>query len=234
MSTRKVQFVIGEFYHVIKRGVEERKIFMDDEDRLRFLNSLLVFNDENPAPWNMRAFWEQRGPTSLLLEGYRAKNPLLEIHAFALMDNHFHLLVRQIREKGVSNFIKKLGGYSYYFNKKYQRVGPLFQGRFKAVMIKTDEQLKNTFVYVSTNPIGLIEPKWKETGIKNIERSKHFLKKYKWSSYPDYLGEENYHSLIYKNFFRQLFGNIGNCKEEVESWLEYKVELNKYKDIALE
>ena len=66
MPIRNIQFANGEFYHVIKRGVEERKIFLDDDDRLRFINSLLVFNDENPAPWKMRAFWHQRDPASLM------------------------------------------------------------------------------------------------------------------------------------------------------------------------
>ena len=66
MPTRQVQFVNNEFYHIVNRGVEERKIFLDDEDNLRFINSLLVFNDKEPASWSMRGFWNQRGPTSLI------------------------------------------------------------------------------------------------------------------------------------------------------------------------
>ena len=99
---------------------------------------------------------------------YKPESPLVEIHAFALMDNHFHILAKQIKENGISNFMNKLGGYSYYFNKKYKRVGPLFQGRFKAILVRTDEQLKNVFVYINTNPVGLIKPGWKENGIKDF------------------------------------------------------------------
>ena len=233
MALRKVQFVNDEFYHIFNRGVEERKIFLDDEDRLRFINSLLVFNDEEPAPWSIRAFWDQRGPSSLT-KNYVSEFPLVEIHSFALMENHFHLLLKQLKDNGISNFMRKTCGYSSYFNKKNQRVGPLFQGRFKAVMIRTDEQLKNAFVYVSTNPIGLIEPFWKEKGIKDLEKSAQFLKEYKWSSYADYLKGENSYPFIEKSFFLELFGGKNNCKEEVESWLRYKVEINKFKDIALE
>lgn len=234
MPIRNVQFSNDEFYHVIKRGVEERNIFLDDEDRLRFINSLLVFNDTSPALWNMRAFWNQRDPASLITSGYKPENPLVEIHSFALMDNHFHLLLKQIKENGISNLMNKLGGYSYYFNKKYDRVGPLFQGRFKAVLIKTEEQLKNVFVYINTNPVGLIEPGWKEKGVEDFRKSLQFLEEYKWSSCMDYLKNQGYYFFVDKIFFMKLLRGAEGCKEEIESWLKYKVEVNKFKDIALE
>lgn len=232
MPPRNIQFANEEFYHLVKKGVEEREIFLDEEDNLRFMNSLLVFNDKEPTPWNMRAFWEQRDPTSLI--NYMPEKPLIEIHAFSLMKNHFHLLVRQIKEKGVVDFMQKLGGYSYYFNKKYKRVGPLFQGRFRAILVETEEQLKNTFAYIHTNPISFIEPGWKENGINNLPEAVQFLKKYKWSSYPDYLGEENFPNIINKNFFLNLFGDEDGCKKEIESWLQYKKEINDFKNIILE
>jgi len=130
--------------------------------------------------------------------------------------------------------MKKVSGYSNYFNKKYRRVGPLFQGRFKAVLIKTDEQLRNTFAYISTNPIGLIQKNWKENGIKDFEKALDFLQSYKWSSYPHYLGKENFSSLVESDFFIDLFGSLDNCKKEIESWLSYKVEVDRYRDISLE
>jgi len=234
MPIRNVQFFNEEFYHIVKRGVEKRTIFLDDEDRYRFINSLIVFNDSNSAPWNMRGFWNQRDPASLMKTGYIPENPLIKIHAFALMDNHFHLLLEQVKENGVSNFMGKLGGYSYYFNKKYKRVGPLFQGRFKAVLIKTEEQLKNAFVYVNTNPVGLINPRWKEEGIKDFKNSIKFLEEYYWSSCPGYLGKDDNYPFVEKDFFLKLFGSINDCSKEIESWLTYKVEVNKYRGIALE
>ncbi len=233
MPIRTVQFANNEFYHLIKRGVEERKIFLDDEDRTRFVNSLLVFNTSGSVPWSVRSFWQRRDPASSLIGTYEPEDPFVEIHAFALMDNHFHLLVKQISENGVSNFMNKLGGYSYYFNKKYKRVGPLFQGRFKAVLVRTDAQLRNAFVYVNTNPIGLLRGDWKEKGVEDFVKTKEFLETYRWSSYPDYLGKEGV-SLAKKDFFLKVFGSNNDCREEVESWLKHKVDLSKYKDIALE
>lgn len=232
MPLRDIQFVVGEFYHIVKRGIEEREIFLDEEDNFRFINSLVVFNDKRPAPWNMRAFWEQRDPSSL--KDYVPKDPLIEIHTFSLMKNHFHLLVRQTKEKGIIDFMRKLGGFSYYFNKKYKRIGPLFQGRFKAVLIKTEEQLKNVFVYVHANPISLIETNWKEKGISNLPHVTRFLEEYRWSSYRDYLGKENFPNVINKNFFVDLLGGENGCKKEVESWLQYKKEINEIRNITLE
>ncbi len=230
---RNLQFANDEFYHLIKRGVEERKIFLDDKDRIRFLNSLLVFNNTEPAPWGMRAFWHQRDPASLIIKEYQQQSPLIEIHAFALMDNHFHLLVKQVRDNGISNLMNKLGGYSYYFNRKYHRVGPLFQGRFKAVLIRTDEQLKNAFVYVNTNPVGLLYPGWKEKGVGNFKKTQDFLETYRWSSYPLYLKDID-SPLIKKEFFLEVFGKVSDCKDEIESWIKHKVDVAKYQNIALE
>lgn len=234
MPVRKVQFANDEFYHVVKRGVEQRNIFLDDDDRMRFLNSLFVFNSKEPALWNMRAFWHQRDPASLISKENKPEGPLVEIHAFALMDNHFHLLVKQLENNGISDFMNKLGGYSYYFNKKYERVGPLFQGRFRAILIKTDNQLKNAFVYVNTNPIGLIKPDWKEKGVKDPKRTVKFLENYKWSSYLDYLSGKNFSALLKTDFFTDLFGGSHGCKEEVESWIGHKVDVSKFEAVMLE
>lgn len=232
MPLRNLQLATNEFYHIVKRGVEEREIFLDDEDHFRFMNSLLVFNDKKPAPWNVRAFWEQRDPSSL--GDYVSEDPLVEIHAFVLMKNHFHLLVRQLIENGITDFMRKLGGYSYYFNKKYQRVGTLFQGRFKAVLVKTEDQLKNVFVYIHTNPLEIIEFNWKEEGIKNPQKALQFLEEYRWSSYPHYLGRENFSNVTNREFFLKILGGEKGYKKEVESWVLYKADINKLKDISLE
>ncbi len=234
MPFRKTQFAINEFYHIVQRGVEERNIFLDDEDHLRFINSLIVFNDTEPAPWGLRGFWDQRDPSSLRCKQYKRSRPLIEIHAFALMKNHFHLLIRQLTDKGISYFMRKVGGYSYYFNKKYKRIGPLFQGRFKAILIKTDNQLKSTFVYIHTNPVSIIEPGWKNWQVANSKRAAQFLQDYKWSSYRDYLETENIDGLVSKDFFLEIFGDKNSCQKEVESWIRYKHDLGKIGEIMLE
>ena len=235
MPRRKTQFVNGEFYHIIKKGIEEREIFLDEEDRLRFVSSLLVFNDKNPVPWQSRIFWHQREPESLPGQDYKPNSPLVEIHVFALMSNHFHLLVRQIIENGIVSLMNKLGGYSYYFNKKYGRVGPLFQGRFKAILVENELQLRSNFVYINTNPVGVIEPGWKNFKVENPQKAIQFLEKgYHWSSYRDYLGERIFSPVINKEFFLKLFGGEEEIKKEVNSWISFKANLDPLKDTTLE
>lgn len=239
MSIQPVEFANGEFYHIIKRGIDKRQIFLDEEDHLRFVNSLIVFNDKQTCPWGWRAFWDQRGPTSLSKD-YRPKKPLVEIHAFALVWDHFHLLLRQIIEGGVIKLIKKLGGYSYYFNKKYGRKGTLFEGKYRAVLIKNEDQLRNTFVYVHTNPIVKVESGWKDWKVKNPERAIKFLeKKYRWSSYWDYLKKPNFPRVTYRDFFLDLYEkDEKKIRKEVNSWIKLKHEslkdLERLKEITLE
>jgi len=221
MPRRKTQLVNGEFYHIIKRGIEDRNIYIDDDDYFRFVNSLLVFNDQTPAPWQSRAFWNQRDPASLC-QDYRPKDPLVEIHVFTLMPNHFHLLVRQLTERGIVVFMNKLGGYSYYFNKKYSRQGTLFQNRYKIIHIENEEQLKNNFVYIHTNPLSLIETKWKEWKVKDPQRATRFLEdEYRWSSYQSYLNKNNF-AFVKQDFFLNLLGGKEGIKKEINSWILFK------------
>jgi len=227
MPIRKVQLVNGEFYHIVKRGVDKRKIFLDDEDRLRFINSLLVFNDELPSPWISRFFWKnqempnQRGPSSLI--SYRPKEPLVKIYAFVLMDNHFHLLLSQIVDGGITKYMRKIGGYAYAFNKKYDRTGTLFEGRYKIKRIKSDSQLENNFVYIITNPVEILESGWKENKVNNPEEAISFLEnKYRWTSYWDYLGNRNFPTLTNRDFFNKLFGGKENIQKTINDWIFFK------------
>jgi len=222
MPIRKEQLVNGEFYHIVKKGIEGREIFLDKEDHFRFINSLLVFNDKSPVPWQSRAFWHQRDPAALGLS-YKQKNPLIEIHAFVLMKNHFHLLVRQLIENGIVEFMQKTGGYVWYFNKKYGRAGPLFQGRYKIKRIESEPQLKNNFVYIATNPVGIIEPEWKSWKVNNPQKAIQFLEdEYRWSSYWDCLGKHNFPAVTTQDFFLKLFGGEKGIKTEIDSWVSSK------------
>ena len=151
------------------------------------------------------------------------------------MPNHVHLLLKQIKNEGISQFMKKLGtGYAAYFNKKYDRKGHLFQGRFKAVHIKNDKQLETVFVYIHSNAISLIEPKWKEIGIKDPKKVIKFLENYKWSSYQDYIGNKNFPSVIQRNFLLETMGGEEGCGNFIENWVKYKKGLKDWDKINLE
>jgi len=107
-----------------------------------------------------------------------------------------------------------------------------------AVHVANEDQLKAIFVYIHTNPVLLIEPKWKESGIKNFQKVKEFLEEYKWSSYQDYLGKKNFPSVIEKNFLLKVIGGEKEAQNLITDWLKFKKEvrelLEKCAPISLE
>ncbi len=116
---------------------------------------------------------------------------LVSIGAWCLMTNHFHLLIRQEVDGGITKFMRKLGvGYSMYFNIKYDRKGALFGGLFKSKLIGTDDNyMRHLFGYIHINPLEIVFPEWEEKINKPSLDMKKFLQSYRYSSYLDYIGE---------------------------------------------
>lgn len=144
MPQKIVPLVCDEFYHVFNRGVDKRETFLDKEDYLRFYQTLNLFNTIEPV---------------INFDSARIKSlknnlneKLVEIKAYALLPNHYHLIVKQISDGGLSEFMRRIStGYTSYFNQKNARSGALFQGRFKRVHISSDEQYNYLFAYVNEN-----------------------------------------------------------------------------------
>lgn len=147
---RREIFANEEYYHIYNRGVEKRNIFCDENDFQRFLQSLEEFNLLDPTG-GIYANAFQKNKT--LLRGSTSKSEkLVDVVAYCLNPNHFHLILKQATDRGVEKLMHRLGtGYTMYFNTKYQRSGSLFQGRFKAKHIDTNEYLLHTSVYVNLN-----------------------------------------------------------------------------------
>lgn len=253
MPRRKEQFANGEIYHIVVKGIDENVIFKDIDDHYRGVFSIYEFNNAKRVEIRERRRERAKikikeqvkkisrefkkikaqacgGPTSA-----NSRDRLVEVLAFCIMPNHLHLLVRQLREGGISKFMAKLGtGYGGYFNRKYNRQGHVFQKTFTAIHIENEDQLRVVFVYIHTNPISLIEPKWKEMGIKDPEKVIKSLENYKWSSYPDYIGKKNFPSVTDREFILKIMGGGHGCKEFVENWVRYKGEIKKFAKLALE
>jgi putative transposase len=242
MARRKVQFVNGEIYHIVIRAVDGINLFRDTKDYLRMIHDLFEFNDENPVPSRFRVrhyrnkiVVTRKGNVTLKFkEKGKKRKMLVEILALCLMPNHIHLLVRQLQEGGISKFMKKLGGYAIYYNKKYGRKGHLFQDKFQAILIENNEQLKTAFVYIHTNPVAIIYPGWKEKGIKNAKRAIKYVENYRWSSYPDYLGKKNCPSLTSREFLLRVMGGKEGCRNFVNAWLKFKQSLADFDYVAIE
>ena len=211
---RKVEFANGHLYPIYNRGVEKRDIFLDESDYQRFLTGLTEFN--TPSPVNIALIKHSKIGTLI------KKSPdfLVKIHAFCLMPNHYHLLLEQVRDNGISDFMQKLGiGYVMYRNVKYGRVGPLFQGRFKAKLIEEEIYLTHLLRYIHLNPVELIEPKWKEKGINDWKKVLKFLDSYKWSSKHDYNGKQTYPNIVSTEFLLELLGGPKGHREFINEWL---------------
>ena len=171
---RKEPFEIGEYYHVYNRGVDKRRVFLEKKDFERFLRGVREFNSIEPIG---SMYWNSFSKTKLRRETSKS-DKLVGIIVYCLIPNHYHFILKEIREGGISEFMKRLGGgYTKYFNEKNKRSGVLFQGVFKSSHIKSDGGLQELSAYVNLN--------------YKIHSHKYPLRREtsKWSSWGEYIGE---------------------------------------------
>jgi putative transposase len=239
MAYRKEKFENGNIVHVILRGIDGNVIFRDIADYYRGIFSVYEFNNINPVIIRERrrtiAHFKKnyKGPTSVIFSDNRER--MVDLLCFCFMPNHLHLLVRQLKDGGITEYIRKIGtGYGGYFNRKYQRKGHLFQDVFKAVHIETDEQLMTVVAYIHTNPLSLKYSEWKEIRIKNPEEAMRFLEEYKWSSHLDCIGIQNFSSVTQRDSILDLFDGVEKYKEFILDYIAQKGELKKYTELFLE
>ena len=151
----------------------------------------------------------------------KREKPLVSIGAWCLMPNHFHLLIRQEVDGGITRFMRKLGtGYSMYFNIKHDRSGALFGGLFKSKLIGTDDNyMKQLLGYIHLNPLEIRFPDWKNQINKSSDNMKKFLESYIYSSYLDYLDRDRVEkNLISTENFPAYFENSESFKDFVENY----------------
>lgn len=170
-------YVEGGYYHLYNRGVEKRNIFLDDRDYkvfLHFLKTYLSPSRPKDVPQS------PTGVTPVRPRPIKTLHGSIILLAYCLMPNHFHLLVKQEIRDGITKLMNRIGtNYGMYFNRRYERIGSLFQGVYKAVLIESDEQLLHLSRYIHLNPCE----------IENRDFRK--LIDYPYSSYGDYLGMRN-------------------------------------------
>jgi len=215
----------GGYYHVYNRGVDKREIFLEHKDFLRFTVLMYLCNSHENI--YLPDLLRDNKIEDLLLKE-RGKN-LVDIGCFCLMPNHFHLLIK-IPEDGndanISLFMQKLiTGYVMYFNKRNQRKGTLFEGRYKAKLISNDNYLKYIFSYIHLNPVKLIRPDWREEGlaVEDFNPIHSYLKDYMYSSYLEYSGEprNGFERILNKEVFPEYFSNDQDFLRELTGWLNF-------------
>ena len=227
---QRLKFINNQIYHIFNRGVEKRKIFLDEQDKFRFIHDLFEFNNEDPT---QNIYYRLPDLQSRKIKAKKPRKLIVEILAFCLMPNHFHLLLRQKKENGITEFMRKLGtGYTNYFNLKYKRSGVLYQGKFKAVPVIKEAHLIYLPHYIHLNPLGLIEPNWRRGEIKNFDKAIKFLETYRWSSFLDYIGEKNFPSITQRDFLLDIFQDSKTYKQLIFEWLK-EIDLEKLEKIKM-
>ena len=190
----------GEYpcYHIFNRGVERRDVFLNDSDYKRFLFLLFILQGDvffNHISRLATDFGQHSMSAIKDIRKEIERARMVELVAFALMPNHFHLILRELRDNGVSKFMQRLGNsYTKYFNIKNERAGHLFSSRFHSRLIDTNEYLLHLSSYIHKNPREL-------AGLKNKE---HF---YPWSSFQDYIKENRWGSFLKKAIIFEQFQN---------------------------
>ncbi|MBX4200838.1 transposase [Candidatus Parcubacteria bacterium] len=145
---RKDPLVTGRYYHIYNRGVDKRDIFMDMRDLYRFMLSVKAFNTVNPIGGIKEIAIRHSSDVGRLTE----EKPLISIVCYCFNPNHFHFIVKQEVDGGISEFYKRLlGGYTKYFNEIHNRSGSLFQGRFKSCLINDEQYSLKIYPYVNMN-----------------------------------------------------------------------------------
>ncbi|MFH1295197.1 MAG: transposase [bacterium] len=195
---RKIQFANDNYYHIYNRGVDKRYVFISDEDREKLLSYLeeLRFDDSGIER--------------------------VEIHAFCLMDNHYHLLLKQILKNGISEFMHDIGtGYTNYFNLIHKRSGCLFEGPFKAKHINTDGYLWHLFRYIHLNPLSNFDKAWIDGKKIEIDRALEFVDKYQWSSLSASYNDK--YPFIKKDFIKTEFCNYNKYQNFLVDWIRFGI-----------
>lgn len=215
-----------ELFHVFNRGVDRRTIFSDNQDHVRFVHDLYEFNDTTPA----RNLFRQQ---MCDLRCRTSRETLVHIHGWCLMGNHYHLLLSEVKEGGLTAFIKKLNiGYAKYFNERYERVGTLFQGRTKKVLIEREAHFLHILHYIHLNPLDFLKGSqdWRELKIRDRKKALEHLAGYRWSSYNDYCGTKNFPSILTRDIFEDVFPDY---KKAVTAYIR-DIDVNSISELTLE
>ncbi len=219
-------------YHLLNRGVEKRKVFINNVDYIRFIHNLKDFNDKDNAH---QSYSRRRTNNTHLTDVARPSDELVDMLCWALMPNHPHIMAIEKDIGNISIFSKKIfGGYTKYFNEHNNRSGVLFQGRSKIIQVVRNAHFLYLPFYIHLNPLGLMQPNWKEDGVKNIDKAMEFLEQYRWSNYRDIIstGNGEFADASNKKLFFEMFQtNPQKYKKDLRGWIKdggYREDFNQF------
>lgn len=224
MPGRKTPLVNHEIYHIFNRGVASQPTFLNAKDYQRALESFFYYQNSNPPVKYSHFLSLPLIQRSELLERFaKGKNFLAEIISYCLMPNHFHFLLRQLRENGISKFMSNFtNSYTRFFNTKRDREGPLFTGKFKSVRIETQAQLLHVSRYIHLNP-------YTSYLVKTLDD----LQVYPHSSFPEFLNKTS-SSFCSKEIILNEFKKKEDYRQFVFDQADYQRSLDQIKHLLID
>lgn len=221
MPYRVTPIVVNEIYHVYNRSIAKQPIFISSQNYHRALDTFTFYQYED-LPMRF-SFYNRlsRDQKRVVFSKLVQLNRIVDIISYCLMPNHIHFLLKNVKENGVSSFMRNFqNSYAKYFNTKTNRTGSLFQSMFKLKRIETEEQLIHVSRYIHLNPVTAY--------LINPER----LKNYPWSSYPSYL--QSTQNFINKKIILNTFKSPHEYEKFVLDQVDYQRELDKIKHLLFE
>ena len=226
---RKEAFGVGDIVHVFNRGNRKQEIVRDDIDRWRFLQTLFYFNDEYSPENPFRTLSDllksdfNKGRVLVWPNEWPEQNKLVNIIALTLMENHYHLVLQEIKEGGVAKFMHKFGtGITNRFNTRHKETGRLFQGAYKARRVGSDNYLKYLNVYMHIKNVFELYPGGIQKALSEFENAYQFATHYPYTSLGGYINNEpNTQAIISKEMLKDEFANEHEFKEFARGCLEY-------------
>jgi len=219
---RQIVFANNYYYHVFNRGIARQPIFITKKDYDRAVITLDYYRYKKPTLRLARALTLNKEEKGGFFNNLKKQPKLVEIISYCLMPNHFHFLLKQKIDKGIPKFLSNFSNsYTRYFNTRRKRIGPLFQGIFKAVRIEEEEQLVHVSRYIHLNPVASLV-------IINEE-----LSNYPWSSLSEYLNSQ-IDSICDQETIFDFFPSRGAYREFVYNQIDYAKKLEEIKHLTLE
>lgn len=220
---RKIPLATNEIYHIFNKSISDFRIFNNDVEFLRMIALMQYYQIVSPIRFS--DFIESQGVQK---EGFnnffeiisKNKERIVQIVAYCLMPTHIHLVIKQLSDNGISNYMRKiLDSYTRYFNLSHKRKGPLCEGKFKSVLVENDEQLNHLVRYIHLNP----------STTKLVHKPDYWL----YSSYNEYLEQKS------RNLFICQFSDLMNIRPKlyqkfVNDQISYQQELAKIKNLIMD
>jgi len=221
MPTRSEPLITGNTYHLFNKMIDQKRVFQSNSYSQDFYDRLIYYRSINSTrSYSDLSKLHKDNQENIYTQMFKESDYQVRILAYCFMPNHYHLLIQQLKDDGISNYISKTtNSFTRYYNLKNQRRGQVFLKDFKAVLVRSDEQLIHNSRYIHLNPYS-----------SGLVTTPDELIKYRWSSFASYLGVRK-DKLVQNQQVMSFFSSVKEYQDFVFDQAEYQKELEEFKHI---